>query len=111
MEALEIASIQGNEQSYRICDHLAHLGSLEALKWVRRVKHHTFIESESESDSESESTNRLRLSPAPWSTETFKEAISGDHIEVVNWLYEQKCLWDESTFAAAVKGGGGGGEP
>ena len=47
----------------------------------------------------------LRENECPWDEETCTEAASGGHLEVLQWARENGCPWDEETCSEAASGG------
>jgi hypothetical protein len=49
---------------------------------------------------------KIRLNRLPWNKETCRNAAMFGHLQLLKWLHEQGCPWDEDTFDAAVRYGG-----
>jgi len=102
IEALELASMQGEQQREMICPILAFVGNWKALKWARRV--------DKEDDDDTKVVIKEKCSnidnnsiPLPWDWKTCAYAAAGGHLRIVQWLYEMKCPWNQETseYAAA----------
>jgi hypothetical protein len=97
LEALHIASIQGEDVRNMICPLIALAGNLPALKWARSNKVVTLA---------SHGNKRLRRSQLPWDRRTCKYAASGGDFETLEWAIDHNCPWNrgDCVNAALIRG-------
>ena len=88
-EALEIASIQGEDAIKMMCELLALAGNLTALQWARRSNSQPIIHYLPD---QSQPQKRSRVAPLlPWNARTCSNAVAGGHLELLKWAREQGC--------------------
>jgi hypothetical protein len=92
IDALELASLQGEQQREIICPIMALLGNLQALQWARRR-------------GVPEVSSYSWPVALPWDWKTCANAAKGGHLHILQWLHEQHCPWNQETCENAAARG------
>jgi len=100
IEALEVASIQGEDQTKIICPLIALTGNLPLLQWARSDRL-----TPSEPTGCDGSLKRRRVTPFPWDSKTCTCGAMGGSLAVMKWLKRENCPWDSSACVRAAKAG------
>ncbi len=99
-----------NKQSINICAEAAKIGSLAIMRFGHQLNKLMYPLTVETFGYAAENGNLdvmkwLKENGCPWDENTFKYAVVHGNLENMKWLKENGCPWDEYTFANAIING------